>query len=140
MKDKSGSSSLTRTQVISEIREKYQHYSELIRKYRLDTPHVHREYCKSDGHRNCGAIWGHSYIVIDLICKLYWWFTGIKPLNPAEKKHRESVEPRKPTLQDLTYKTLNQRKEGELEDDEYFWLMRIKDRCKNLFQSNLKNC
>ena len=140
MNDKSGSLGLTKSQIISEMRGKYQHYSELIRKYRLDTPHVHREYCKSDSHRKCGAIWGHSCIVIDFICKLYWWFTGIKPLNPAEKRHREGSEPRRPQLQNIAYQILQQRKEGELEDAEYFWLMKIKDRCKTLLQSNLKDC
>ena len=132
MNDKSGSLGLTKSQIISEMKEKYQHYFELIRKYRLDTPHVHREYCNSDSHRKCGAIWGHSCIVIDLICKLYWWFTGIKPLNPAEKRHREGSEPRKPTLQDITYKILDQRKENELDNNEYTWLMQTKDSCKNL--------
>lgn len=132
MKDKSGSSGLTKSQIIFEMKEKYNYYFELIRKYRLDTPHIHKEYCNSNDHRKCGAIWGHSCIVIDLICKLYWWFTGIKPLNPAEKRYREGTEPKKPQLQNIMYQILQQRKESELTDDEYIWLMQTKDSYKNL--------
>lgn len=136
MKDKSGSIGLTKSQIIFEIKEKYNYYFELIRKYRLDTPHIHKEYCNGDSHRKCSAIWGHSCIVIDLICKLYWWFTGIQPLNPAAKKTREGSEPRNPQLQDITYQILQQRKENELEYGEYSWLMNIKDKCKKLLEVN----
>ncbi|MBI2995089.1 MAG: hypothetical protein HYY52_00045 [Candidatus Melainabacteria bacterium] len=123
MSDKLGLKN-TKEQVFLEMKEKYHYYSELIRKYRLDTPSVHKEYCNSDDHRRCGAIWGHSSILLDFISKLWWWFTSEKPYAYTAKV--------KPKLQSITQQILWQRKEDELNDEEYSWLIKIKKDCEAL--------
>lgn len=124
MKGKSGRNGTSKELILQEMKGKYRYYSELIRQYRLDTPSVHRKYCSSDDHRRCGAIWGHSSLLLDLICKLWWWFTGDKPYTCLVKV--------KPKLQVITQQILWQRKENELDSDEYSWLMEILKQCESL--------
>lgn len=116
---------MNKEDLLKDIKEKYLYHSELIRVNRLDTPHIHKQYCTSNRHNKCGQTWGHSCIVLDLICKIYWCITGTKIFNLAEKRHREGSESRKPKLSNITYQVLSQRKEDELTEDEYKWFMNL---------------
>ena len=122
MKEESKSYQDKKIAIRNELRDKYKFYANIVRGNRLDTPHIHKQYCQSNSHRQCGTRWGHADIVREIIARLWWWFTGNKPydVNIA----------RKPKLQSITEQIFNQRKENELEDEEYFWLMNIKDKCK----------
>lgn len=115
----------------NELRDKYKFYAEIVRRNRLDTPNIHKQYCQSDNHKQCGAIWGHADIVREIIARLWWWFTGEQPYDV-----RVSC---KPKLQSIMHQVFKQRGENELKDDEYCWLMRIKDRCKQLLANNIEH-
>lgn len=106
--------------IMNAIRDKYKFYAEIVRQNRLDTPHIHKQYCQSDNHRQCGAKWGHADIVREIIARLWWWFTGDEPYDVSIAH--------KPKLQSITEQITKQRAENELEDEEYFWLMQVKDR------------
>lgn len=117
-----------RTAIMSELRDKYKLYADTVRKNRLDTHHVHKQYCQSENHRQCGAKWGHADIMKETIGRIWWWFTG-EQLHSIRIAH-------KPKLQHIAEQIFKQRGENELEDTEYYWLMKIKDRCKKM----LANC
>ena len=116
-----------KTAITNEIRDKYKFYAEIVRQNRLDTPHIHKQYCQSENHRQCGAKWGHADIVREIIAKLWWWFTGEQP-------HSVNVS-HKPRFQYIREQIFKQRKEGELEDAEYSWLIDITNKCKQLVDS-----
>ena len=101
-------------------------YSDLIKRNRLDTEH--NKYCNQSDHSRCGALWGHADIMKEIICRMWWWFTNNKPVFIRINS--------KPKLQSIMEYVIKQRKEGELKDAEYYWLIKIKDRCKQL----LANC
>lgn len=118
-----------RDEVLQELKEKHVFYSDLIKRNRLDTPHIHKQYCQSDSHRQCGANWGHASILQEIIARIWWWFTGEKPIfiNVSTK----------PKLKALIEAIDRQRakeywQENEIEDDEYLWLMMVLDSCKSL--------
>ena len=111
---------------MQEMKEKYMFYSNLVKRNRLDMEH--HKYCNQSDHTLCGAKWGHADIMREIIARLWWWFTGEQP-HSVRVSH-------KPKLQYITEQVFKQRGEKELEDAEYYWLMKIKDRCKQL----LANC
>ena len=110
---------------MNELVGKYKFYAEIVKRNRLDVGH--NKYCSKTDHTLCGTNWGHADIVKEITARLLWWFTGNKPndVNIA----------RKPTLQSITEQITKQRVENELGDDEYAWLMQMKDKCKRLINA-----
>ena len=111
-----------RSKILQELKEKHMFYSNLIKCNRLDMEH--HKYCKQSDHTSCGAKWGHADIVREIIARLWWWFTGDKPAFVGINS--------KPKLQYIMEQILKQRGGNELEGAEYCWLIKIKDRCKEI--------
>lgn len=116
-----------RGKVLQELKEKHVFYSDLIKRNRLDIGHAN--YCTKESHKLCGGNWGHASIMQEVIARIWWWFTGEKPIfiNVSTK----------PKLKAIIEAIDRQRakeywQENEIEDDEYLWLMRILDSCKEL--------
>lgn len=115
-----------RIKILQELKGKYIFYSDLIKRNRLDMEHS--KYCNKTSHRQCGAKWGHSDIMKEIICRMWWWFTDDKPVFVGINS--------KPKLQSIMGYVIKQRKECELEDAEYYWLIKIKDKCKEMLYEN----
>lgn len=114
-------------EVLQELKRKHVYYSDLIKRNRLDIGHAN--HCKKENHSACGAIWGHSDIMREIICRIWWWFTGEKPFEVRVAT--------KPTLKSILEQIKKQRKqeywqENEIEDEEYSWLMHVINDCQNL--------
>jgi len=115
-----------RNKTLQEIKEKYMFYSDLIKRNRLDMEHS--KYCKQFDHTSCGAMWGHADMMREIIYRIWWWFTDDKPVFVRINS--------KPKLQSIMEYVIKQRQEGELKDAEYYWLIKVKDRCKRLLETN----
>ena len=118
-----------KNKALQELKEKHLFYSDLIKRNRLDTGHAN--YCTKDSHRLCGAIWGHADIMREIISRIWWWFTGNKPIDVNIST--------KPKLQSILEQIKKQRKqeswqENEIEDAEYYWLIHIINKCKDLLE------
>ncbi len=113
-----------KSKVLKELKEKYMFYSDFIKRNRLDIEH--HKYCQQSNHSLCGAKWGHADIMREIICRMWWWFTDDKPAFVRINS--------KPKLQSIMENVIKQRQEGELKDAEYYWLIKIKDRCKQLLE------
>jgi hypothetical protein len=93
----------------------------------------HANYCNKGSHKLCGAIWGHSDIMREIISRILWWFTGNKPIDVSVST--------KPKLQSILEQIKKQRKqayweENEIEDAEYSWLMDILSRVNEVTQKD----
>lgn len=119
-------------QILYELREEYMYYSDIIKINRLDLEH--HKYCKRTDHRECGAKWGHSSIMREIICRIWWWFTGNKPvfINIATK-------PKLPSIIDQIEKNRKKEywQENEIEDSEYMWLMQVISKCQELIPASI---
>jgi hypothetical protein len=116
-----------RSKILQELKEKHVFYSDLIKRNRFDIGHAN--YCNKDSHRRCGAIWGHADILKEIISRIWWWFTNNQPIDVNVST--------KPKLQSILEQIKKQRKqayweENEIEDAEYYWLIHIINRCKDL--------
>lgn len=113
-------------ELLKEITSKYHIYKNLYSLNRLDSKR-HFEHCKLESHRPCGAIWGHTSLLMDIISRIAWWFTGTEILYSNISK--------KPTL-DSIYAFIQKgraRFDGdmsEISDEEYKWLLKTIERCK----------
>ena len=115
-----------RNKILQELKEKYMFYSDIIKRNRLDMEH--QKYCNQTSHKQCGARWGHADIMREIVCRIWWWFTGDKPVFVRINS--------KPKLQSIMEYVIWQGKEGELDNAEYSWIIEMKDRCKQLLDQN----
>ena len=110
--------------ILKSLKEKYLFYSDIIKRNRLDIEH--HKYCNQTSHRQCGANWGHADIMREIICRLWWWVTGDKPIFVRINS--------KPKPQSIMEYVIWHRREGELSNTEYSWIIEIKDKCKQLLE------
>jgi len=115
-----------KNEILKALREKYMFYSDIVKRNRLDIEHY--KYCNQTSHRQCGANWGHADIMREIVCRIWWWFTGEKPVFVKIKN--------KPKLQSIMEYVIGQRKEGELDNTEYSWIIGIKGSCKQFLELN----
>lgn len=113
-------------EILKALKEKYMFYSDIVKRNRLDMGH--HKYCQQSDHRKCGANWGHASIMLEIICRMWWWFTGERPVFVRIKN--------KPKLQSIMEYVIWQRKESELDNTEYSWIIGIKEKCKKLLELN----
>ena len=116
-----------KSKVLQELKEKHMLYFDLIKRNRLDVGHAN--YCNKESHKLCGAIWGHADIMREIISRIWWWFTGNKPIDVNLST--------KSKLQSILEQIKKQRKqeywqENEIENAEYNWLMEVISRCKQM--------
>ncbi len=122
---------MNKSLILQELREKHKFYSDLIKRNRLDIGHS--TYCNKDNHKLCVRLWGHTEILREIISRICWWFTGQKPIDVNVST--------KPKLQSILEQIKKHRKqeswqENEIEDAEYYWLINIINRCKDLLDEN----
>lgn len=127
MSEKSELNPEKRHEVLQELKEKYILYSGLIKRNRLDMEH--HKYCKQSDHSLCGAIWGHTDIMREIIARIWWWFTGEKPIFV-----KVSTKPRLEAILEQIKKQRRQEywQENEIEDAEYDWLLNVLNKCKEI--------
>lgn len=113
----------------ADLKAKHAYYSQVIKECRLDTPKIHKLFCQSEDHRECGANWGHASIMLEAINRIYWCF-----LVPTKLPESEQFRPiscnlkNRPSLKTINYYLFSNIE--EFDEDEYKWLRDIINKLK----------